>query len=162
MIISSGNDYTALNVINEITNDPGAYGLYFEMYMFNHLPVPLQSVLVVTVEEVRLGSHCPDVRMNTEKLQQSPGSSFLHPDDDRLRQLLAPGAVREAGHGAGPQRSFVLLGPHPVAHLVPVVGSVRLRLVIEQVSGRGEPDGGLFVVALDILPRLRLGQQFGH
>ncbi len=52
------------------------------------LPVPLQSVLIVAVEEVRLRSNGSDVRMHPEKLQQSPGASFLHPDDDGLRKFL--------------------------------------------------------------------------
>lgn len=106
------------------------------------LPVPLQSVLVVAVEEVRLRSHGPDVRVYPQELQQSPGASFLHPDDDRLRQLLAPGAVGEAGHGAR------------------IRNSVSIR--VQQVSGRRGPDGRLLVVALHVLPGLRLGQQSGH
>ena len=126
------------------------------------LPVPLQPVVIVAVEEVRLRSDGSDVRVNPEKLQQSPGPPLLHPDDDGLGQLLAPGAVGEAGHGHGARsrRPALLLRLGP--HLVPVLGSVRLRLVVEQVSGSGEPDGGLLVVALYILPGLRLGQPVGR
>ena len=58
-------------------------------------PVPLQPVVVVSVEEVRLRSHGPDVGMHAEELEQCARASLLHADDDGLGQLLAARAVRE-------------------------------------------------------------------
>lgn len=59
--------------------------IYKKNYFIKYSPVPLQPVVVVSVEEVRLGSHGSDVRMNPKKLKQSPGPSFLYPDDESLR-----------------------------------------------------------------------------
>lgn len=58
------------------------------------LPVPVQSLLVEAVKKVRLGADGSHVRMDAQELQQSPGATFLHPDDDGLRELFAAEIIR--------------------------------------------------------------------
>lgn len=52
------------------------------------LPVPFQSLLVEAIEEVRLSAHGSHVWMDAQKLQESPSATFLHPDDDGLREFF--------------------------------------------------------------------------
>ena len=52
-------------------------------------PVPLQSLVVEAVKEVRLRAHGSHVRMDAQELQQSAGATLLHPDDDGLGELFA-------------------------------------------------------------------------
>lgn len=63
------------------------------LLLVKSIPVPVQSLVVEAVEEVRFRSHRPDVWVDAEKLQQSSGSSLLHSDDDGLRKLLTAEAV---------------------------------------------------------------------
>lgn len=63
---------------------------------FSPIPVPVKTFVVKPVEKMRLRSDRSDVRVDAEELQQRPGPSFLHADDDRLRKLLGPERV---GHG---------------------------------------------------------------
>lgn len=48
------------------------------------IPVPVQSPCVMPVEEVRLRSQGADVRVEPQKLQQSPGASLFNPYDESL------------------------------------------------------------------------------
>lgn len=52
------------------------------------LPVPLETFVVESVEEVRLGAHSAHIWMHAQKLQQRPGAPFLYADYDSLRKLL--------------------------------------------------------------------------
>lgn len=52
------------------------------------LPVPLQSSVIVPVEEVRLGSSRSHVRVNSNKLENSSGPAFFHTDYDGIWQLF--------------------------------------------------------------------------
>lgn len=45
------------------------------------IPVPLQSPCVMPVEEVWLGPQGADVRVEPQKLQQCPSTSFFDPYD---------------------------------------------------------------------------------
>lgn len=58
------------------------------------IPVPFQPLIVEAVKEVRLRADGSHVRMDAQELQQSPGATFLHPDDDGLRKLFAAVIVR--------------------------------------------------------------------
>ena len=52
-------------------------------------PVPVESAVVVSVEEVDLARRGAHVRVNPEILEQRARSALLHSDDDCPRQ--APG-----------------------------------------------------------------------
>lgn len=54
----------------------------------HQVSVPLQPFVVEAVEEVRLCAHGSHIRMDAQELQQSPSATFLHPDDDGLRELF--------------------------------------------------------------------------
>lgn len=57
------------------------------------LPVPLQAFVVEPVEEVRLCTERPDVRVDAQELQQGARASFLYADDDGLRKFFRPEGV---------------------------------------------------------------------
>ena len=102
-------------------------------YQMGVVPVPLQPLVVVAVEEVRLGSHRPDVRVQPQELQQRPGASLLHPDDDRLGQLFTLRLIEETRHGIIIQRLRL------ASNLIPLLSSaVQVVLVIQEVPGRTE------------------------
>lgn len=103
------------------------------------LPVPLQSLVVEAVEEVRLCAHGSHVRVDAQELQQSPRAALLHPDDDGLRELLAAEAVRD-GNVGGPSRAS-----GPVQRRLPDRGGrgavVRIGLLgLQPIVGYGPVD----------------------
>lgn len=77
------------------------------------VPVPVQSLVVEAVEEVRLCAHGSHVRMDAQELQESSSAALLHPDDDGLGELFAAKTVRD-GHVGGRSRA-----PGPVRQLPP-------------------------------------------
>lgn len=77
------------------------------------LPVPAQPLVVAAVEEVRLGAHGSDVRVDPQELQQRPGSALLHPDDDGLRELLAAEVIGDGDVVGRPEAAGGVRQPMP-------------------------------------------------
>lgn len=72
------------------------------------LPVPVQSPLVVPIEEVGFGAHGSHLWVHPNKFQHCPGATFFNPYDDGLGEPLVP--VAEGSGAVGRGVSVVLAG----------------------------------------------------
>ena len=93
-------------------------------------PVPVQSPVIVSVKKVRLCSECAHVRMDPDKLQHGPRAPLLHPDDQRVGQLLVPVPL---GHGEVVQS--VLGGGNAPRHVATTRGGGGGGGVFTSVAG---------------------------
>lgn len=111
------------------------------------LPVPLQSSVIVPVEEVCLCASRPHVWVNPYELQNSSSSAFFHADDDGIRQLLIPklwithggaeSVVPDDGHSQ--RRSLVEFQPRCLA--------VARSHIQRQDAGQGFPNASFFSIS---------------
>lgn len=59
------------------------------------LPVPLETLVVEPVEEVRLCADSAHIWMDAQELQQRPGAPFLHANNDGLWESFTSVRVRD-------------------------------------------------------------------
>lgn len=74
----------SLQTINE--DEWQFYKHYSDLQSYQNSPVPLESFVKVFVEEMRLRTASPDIRMDFKKLEECPSATFLYSDDDSLRK----------------------------------------------------------------------------